>query len=531
MLKKSFFVVFVIFVVFGCAKRGYITGGEQDIYPPEVLRTSPQNFSTNFNTQEITIQFDEFVRLKDINKQLIVSPPLKHRLEITPYNATKQIRLRVRDTLEPNTTYSLNFGQSIEDNNEGNVLQGYRYVFSTGSYIDSLSITGSIKDAIDRETESYISIMLYEANQAFNDSIIFTESPRYITNTLDSLTSFTLENLKEGEYLLVGIKDNNNNYRFEPKQEKIAFHSQLISIPTDEVFYLEMFKEIPDFKAVRVFESSQNRLLFAYEGIVPDHKKIELRKENELLETLITKFPEKDSLNVWFKPIEADSLELKVFDELSENTFIIKPREKTLDTLSVSMKSSKRLHFRDNVYFSSTTPLVAIDNSKIELLNKDSLALDFTTAYDQHNQRLDLLFEKEEKQQYFLTLFPGSVTDFFGKENDTIKTDFSTQNFSDYGNLKITLQNVKEFPIIVELTDDKGKVLAEQYSEDQNIIEFHLLNPAIYNLRIIYDSNQNRVWDTGNYLRKIQPEKVIYFPRKIDVRANWDIEETFILKE
>jgi len=530
MLKKNFFVVLVIFVIFGCAKRGYITGGEQDIYPPEVLRTSPKNFSTNFNTQEVTILFDEFVRLKDVNKQLIVSPPLKHRLEITPYNATKQIKLRFRDTLEPNTTYSLNFGQSIEDNNEGNVLQGYRYVFSTGSYIDSLSITGSIKDALERETENYISIMLYQANQAFNDSIIFTENPRYITNTLDSLTSFTLENLKEGEYLLVGIKDKNNNNRFDPKQEKIAFHSQLISIPTDEVFHLEMFKEIPDFNAVRAFETTQNKLTFAYEGIF-ENKKIELRKGNDLLETIITKVPEKDSLNIWYNPIEADSLEVRVYDEDFEKTFTIKPREKTPDTLSVSMKSSKRLHFRDNVYFNSTTPVAAIDNSKIELLNKDSLNVDFTTAYDPHHQRLDILFQKEEKQHYYLALYPGSVTDFFGKENDTIKTDFSTQSYSDYGNLKITLQNVKEFPIIVELTDDKGKVLAEHYSEDQNIIEFHLLNPAIYTLRIIYDSNRNGIWDTGNYLQKIQPEKVIYFPRKIDVRANWDIEETFILKE
>lgn len=530
MSKKFFFVIVVITVVFGCAKRGYITGGEQDIYPPEVLRTSPENFSTNFNSKELVIQFDEFVRLKDINKQLIVSPPLKNRLDITPYNATRQIKIRFRDTLEPNTTYSLNFGQSIEDNNEGNILQGYRYVFSTGSYIDSLSIGGSIKDALDKDTESFITVMLYEVNEVFNDSVVYKENPRYITNTLDSTSSFTLENLKEGKYLLVGLKDKNNNNRFDPKQEKIAFYNELISVPAEEHFRLEMFKEIPDFKAIRAFETSKNRITFAYEG-QPENRKIELRKGNDLLETITTKVPEKDSLNIWYKPIEADSLEVHVYDEDFEQSFTIKPREKNLDTLSVSMKSSKRLHFRDNVTFSSTTPLVGLDTSRIQLLNKDSLAVDFRAEYDQQKQSFELLFEKEEKQQYYLALYPGSVTDFFGKENDTLKTDFSTQSYSDYGNLRITLQNVKEFPIIAELTDDKGKVLAEHYSEDQNVIEFNLLNPAMYTLRIIYDSNKNKIWDTGNYLRKIQPEKVIYFPRKIDVRANWDIEEIFILKE
>src|SRR5690606_40072818 len=140
-------------------------------------------------------------------------------------------------------------------------------------------------------------------------------------------------------------------------------------------------------------------------------------------------------------------------------------------------------------------------------------------------------FDKEEKQKYFLTLYPGAVTDFFGKGNDTIKTDLSTAEYSNYGNLKITLQNVKEFPVIVQLTDDKGKFVTEYYSLEGNIVELLYLDPALYNMRIIYDANQNKMWDTGNYLQKIQPEKVIYFPEKIDIRANWDVEQIFILKD
>lgn len=529
MYKKVFFLIIIVLVALGCAKRGHITGGEKDEFPPQVLKTSPKNFTTNFNSQEVTILFDEYVKLKDVNKQLIISPPMKNRPEITPFSASKYIQIRFRDTLQPNTTYSLNFGQSIEDNNEGNKLQGFRYVFSTGSYIDSLSVNGYVKDALDKNTEDFVSVMLYEINEQFNDSIIYKENPRYITNTLDSI-SFALENLKEGKYFLVALKDKNNNNRFDPKQDKIAFYSEPISVPTAENFKLKMFKENPGFRPIRAFEASKNKLIFAHEGKA-ENTKVELRNGNELLETIITKVQDKDSLNVWYKPIEADSLRLKVFNDTIIKDFVIKLKEKNIDTLSLSMKSSKRLSFRENVIYTSSTPIVSFGKSKFELMTKDSLAVDFETKYDEWNQKFELIFEKEEKQKYLLTMYPNAVTDFFGKANDTIKTDFSTASFSDYGNLKITLQNTKEFPVIVQLTDDKGKVLAEHYSEEDNIIEFFYLNPAMYNLRIVYDSNRNKVWDTGNYLQKIQPEKVIYFPDKIDVRANWDVEQVFILKE
>lgn len=529
MYKKVFLIIIITLVAFGCAKRGYITGGEKDEFPPKVLKTSPENFSTHFNSQEITILFDEFVKLKDVSKQLIISPPMKNKPEITPLSASKFIKIRLRDTLQPNTTYSLNFGQSIEDNNEGNKLQSYRYVFSTGSYIDSLSIKGYVKDALNKTTEDFVSVMLYEVNEQFNDSVIYKENPRYITNTLDSVV-FTLENLKEGKYLLVALKDKNNNNRFDPKQDKIAFYNEIINVPNNESFTLDLFSQISDYKPLKVFENSKNKLTFAHEGKA-ENTKIELRNGNELLETVITKVQDKDSLNIWYKPIEADSLGLKVLNDTIIKNFVVKLKEKKADTLSLSMKSSKRLSFRENVVYESSTPLVGFDKSKIELMTKDSLTVNFETKYDEWNQKFELIFEKEEKQKYLLTMYPNAVTDFFGKANDTIKTDFSTSNYSDYGNLKITLQNVREFPIIVQLTDDKGKILAEHYSEESNIIEFSYLNPALYNLRIIYDSNRNKIWDTGNYLRKKQPEKVIYFDGKIDVRANWDVEQPFILKE
>src|SRR5690606_30378112 len=193
----------------------------------------PKNYGTNFDGREIKLVFDEYVKLKNVNKQLIVSPPLSRAPEISPLTASKTITIKISDALQPNTTYSFNFGQSIEDNNESNPYPQFKYIFSTGSYIDSLKLGGVIKDAYNKNPDNFVSVMLYEADENFNDSIIYNENPRYITNTLDSLKTFSLENLKAGKYLLVAMKDANSNYKFDPKQDKIAFHKEFVTIPND----------------------------------------------------------------------------------------------------------------------------------------------------------------------------------------------------------------------------------------------------------------------------------------------------------
>jgi len=190
-------------LLMSCAKRGSITGGDKDTIAPVLKASFPKNFSTNFNGKEIKLIFDEYVKLKNINKQLIISPPMKNQPEILPQAASKILTIKLKDTLQPNTTYSFNFGQSIEDNNEGNPYQQFKYVFSTGAYIDSLKINVKVKDALEKKVDNFVSVMLYEINEKFNDSTIYKETPRYITNTLDSLKIITIENIKAGKDLLV----------------------------------------------------------------------------------------------------------------------------------------------------------------------------------------------------------------------------------------------------------------------------------------------------------------------------------------
>ena len=528
-----FILFLLLFVCISCAKKGSITGGLKDTIAPTLKISFPENFSTNFKGNQIKLTFDEYIKLKGLEKQLIVSPPMKNEPLIIPSSVTKYLTIQIKDTLQPNTTYSFNFGQSITDNNEGNPLNQFKYVFSTGPYIDSLALGGRVKDALDREVESFVSVMLYEVNEKFKDSVVYTSPPRYITNTLDSLKTFRLENLKAGKYLLVAMKDRNNNNKFNPKTEKIGFHKQFITIPNDTVYEIELFKEELPFKAYKPSQVSGNRIAIGYDGKQDFSKskpKIILKNNNQILESIVTQFPKKDSLQVWYKPIKADSLLLNIKKESYVNDFSVKIKNQKKDTLSINAVQTGILNMRDEFTLESSTPLVKIDKSKISIKDSKTKITEFTPNYDDFNQKLVLNFPKNTSEKYQIQLLPGALTDFFEKSNDTLTYKLETRSESDYGNLIVDLQNVKRFPIIIELTNEKGEILAYDYSEKNTKVEFNFLEPKDYILRVIYDDNKNKKWDSGNYLEKRQAEEVIYYSKVIkDVRANWNDNETFDL--
>ena len=528
MLKNSLktILILLVLVVTACAKRGSITGGLKDTIAPVLKMSFPKNYSTNFKGNTIKLTFDEFIKLKDLNKQLIISPPMKQEPLILPTTASKYITIKINDTLQPNTTYSFNFGQSITDNNEGNALNQFKYVFSTGDFIDSLAISGSVKDAYEKEAEPFVSVMLYEVNDKYKDSAVYKQSPRYVTNTLDSLKTFKLENLRAGKYLLVAMKDYNNNNKFNPKKEKIGFIKQFISIPNDTVFELKLFKEVLPLKTFKPYQASGNRIILPYEGNAKEVKII-LKNKDDILSTIVTKFPKKDSLQVWFKPLKTDSLALTATKDKYNENFKFKFKDQKKDSLKITSLQIGAISLRQQFSLESTTPLTHFDNSKIKLVNKDAVSVEFTTKYDEFNQQLFFDFKKEPSEKYTFKIMPGAMTDFYERSNDSLNYTLTTKTTADYGNLMVNLQNVKRFPVIVELTNTKGDVVATEHSESNTKIEFNLLEPALFTLRLIYDDNKNKEWDSGNYLEKRQAEEVVYLSKEIDVRANWDVIQVF----
>ncbi|WP_095953934.1 Ig-like domain-containing protein [Flavobacterium sp. ACN6] len=535
MLKNTLkYISFIILIsMISCAKRGSITGGLKDTLAPVLVSSFPENYSTNFKGNTITLNFDEYIKLKNTNKQLIISPPFKNEPLITPQTVSKFIKIEIRDTLLPNTTYSLNFGQAIQDNNEGNALNQFKYVFSTGSHIDSLKLNGRIKDSYEKHVDNFVSVMLYEVNDKFKDSVIYKDFPSYITNTLDSMRTFQFENLKEGKYLLVALKDKGSNNKFNPKDDKIGFLKNYITIPTDSVYDVELFKETLPLKTFKPIQASGNRLLLPYEGkqnFKNNKPKIVLRNNTEVLETIVTQFPKKDSLQVWYKPLKVDSLSLEVDKDKYNKKFTFKIKDLKKDTLNIKPVQNGTINFRERFTLETETPLVKFDKSKILLVNKDSTAVEYTTEYDEFDQKLYVDFKKEPLEKYNFTFLPGALTDFYEKTNDTLSIKLTTKEVADYGNIILNLKNVKRFPIIVELTNKKGDVvLASEYSEGATTLEFNLLQPEIFTVRIIYDDNKNKLYDTGSFLEKRYSEEVYYNQEEFDVRANWDRNETIDL--
>jgi uncharacterized protein (DUF2141 family) len=528
MLKNNFkYILFLlVLILVSCAKRGSITGGLKDTIAPVLKMSFPKNFSTNFKGNEIRLTFDEYIKLKDLRKQLIISPPMKNEPLILPTNVSKYLTVKINDTLQPNTTYSFNFGQSIEDNNEGNPYSQFKYIFSTGAYIDSLTLGGTLKDAYNKEVESFVSVMLYDVNDTFKDSVVYNENPRYITNTLDSAKTFKLENLKAGKYFLVAMKDYNSNAKFNLEKDKIGFRKQFITIPNDTTYEVKLFKEARPFKTFKPIQASGNRLFLPYEGKA-DKAKITLKNGAEILPSMITKFPKKDSLQIWFKPLKVDSLQLAVAKDKYKGDFTFKIKTLKKDSLKISAVQNSILNFRERFTIETATPLTRFDNSKIKLFNKDSVAVDFKTEYDDFNQQLSFDFKKEPSEKYTFSIMPGALTDYLERSNDSLIYKLGTKELADYGNLTVSLQNIKRFPVIVELTNEKGDILATEYSESNTKVEFNLVEPSLFTLRLIYDDNKNKEWDSGSYIEKRQAEEVVYFSKPIDVRANWDVEQVF----
>nr|WP_288980993.1 Ig-like domain-containing protein [uncultured Allomuricauda sp.] len=526
------FVTFMVLALWQCAKRGSPSGGPKDITPPKLVRAEPENFSTNFKATKIRLYFDELIKLEDVQNQLVVSPPFKNPATISPMGGpSRYIEVTIKDTLRENTTYTINFGQSIVDNNEGNPNSFLSYVFSTGDYLDSLTLSGAVKDAINRKADEFISVMLYEIDSAYTDSTIYKQPPLYITNTGDSLPFFELRNLKAGKYALFGLKDVNKNNMFDQGQDKIGFIEDTITLPTDSIYGLNLFREQLNYKPSVPSLAANNKIIFGYQGDYRDMVIETLTTLPDSVGTTILKERDKDTLNYWFTPTDLDSIIFTVRNDKVQvlDTFTVKMRNLPMDSLKLSASVNGKFNFEDTFSILANTPIVAMDTSNISLMVSDSIPATYTYELDTLRNKIDFDFETEPSQKYSFSMLPGAITDFFGIQNDSLAYNLSTSSFADYGNLTMILSGNVNYPVIVQLTNEKGEVQREILATEPQSFEFNNLNPGNYIARAIFDENGNGKLDTGNYLEKRQPEEISYYPGTIEIRANWEKEETFIL--
>ena len=527
LVKISISILFIC----SCANRGNPSGGEIDVDPPKIVKSSPENFSTNFNSESIEIVFDEFIKIRNLDNELIISPPIDPTPQISPVgSANKVLSITKMDSLLENTTYSFNFGESIEDNNEGNKLSDFRYVFSTGKFIDSLNVKGTISDAFNREISENINVLLFEIDSAFSDSIIYNTKPKYVAKVVDSTSSYKLKNLKTGNYLVIALEEENKDYIFQSDSDKIGFHDSYLELPKDSVINLKVFKEKVANKITRPRQNSLNSFIIGNEG--DENLKIELieARQNEI-ESRITKDIKSDSLIYWFKTKnEIDSLKLAISNEFVSDTFNLKIFKKKKDSLIIKPSPTNVIKFYEDFSLEINTPISSINKNNIQLIDKDSSLTDYVLKLDSINNKIDFLFEKTQNENYILNFLPGSIEDIFGNQNDSLSFKLKTKTFDDYGNLFLKIIG-KNSAKIIQLINSDNKIKYEKITDFENELSFENIEAGKYYVRIIFDKNNNGKYDTGNFLNRIMPEKVTYFPEIIDIRAGWDLVQEFILNE
>ena len=529
-MNKSgkYFLSFLIMVsLTQCARKSTPTGGLKDTLPPIMINASPKMNTVFFDKEKIIITFDEFIKLKDISKQLIISPPLElDKYKVKPQGTVaKKIQIQLLDSLKKETTYTFNFGESIVDNNEGNPLPFFRYALSTGPIIDSLEIRGKVTDAYKRITEPYTSLHLYPVDSTYSDSTIFLKKPFYVTSTLDSVI-YNFKNLRPDTYEIIAIKDVGGNYLFDQNIDKIGFLEKPITLPGDSVINFRIFKEIPNLFWTRPFFINTSQIGFGYYGEA-DRDAIQVKsKVPRNFRYLINKNRQTDTLNFWFRGDKLDSLEFAIKEIDTTRLFNVKFKKELRDSLEISVISKSIMGLLDSFKIESNLPLVKINLDLINIKGLDSLSVPYKASLDKNYDRLSLFYDWLPNDNYKIELLPNALIDFWGNTHDTLRFSAKTKPIEDYGNIFLQILREDKDPFVLELVNLKGESLRRlDVSNESDFYEFKYLQPGNYLFRYIKDKNGNKKWDTGNYLKKIQPEMVYYSPDTIDLRANWEINQ------
>ena len=516
-------------LIYACANVVTPTGGDKDISPPEIISELPSNNSTYFKSKEIRVNFNEYILLRDPLRQIIISPPLHPAPEYDIKKRTLVITLP--DTLLPNTTYTINFGNSIVDNTEGNPLGAYLYVFSTGSFIDSLFISGRITNAFTNEPVKDVTVMLYGE---MNDSLPYNSRPLYFTQTSEN-GFYRISNVRAGNYKIFALKDENVNYIFDNPSELIGFRNKSVNAVDTNTVNLKIFlNETEQQKLLKTFAEYPGRVVMVFNRPYGEVKFAAL-EGNQLPEIKHQEFSvDRDTLFIWTADTTLDSLNLIVFEnDVKLDTVLVPIRRNRTSTtnlsLSLGMGRTGAMPPGDSIVINFNNPLITVDTSKILIL-KDSLQeeiikLNFS---DTLTRKLTIKFSSEENTSYHLIALPGAFTDIYSNKNDTIIQKVNVRPLRDFGSFALTVDPKDTGNYLIQLLDVRGNTIREEKFIKQQL-NFELLNPGEYIVKVIIDKNNNGHWDTGNYLKKIQPEPVLYFDEPITIRANWFIEQTWNL--
>lgn len=538
---KNLFCLLIILstLVTSCARVGSPEGGAKDSLAPKFLGSNIDSARVNVpkDIKELRLDFDEYVTLKDISKNLIISPPIKKIKKITPSNlSTKYVLIQWQDTLQSNTTYSFNFGNAITDLNEGNVLPYFTYAFSTGNKIDDLYISGDVKNAMlptkqtgKPEANKYV-VGLYKVQ----DSMNYNDKPYYISK-VDPDGYFELNYLSPGTYQFIAFDDDNQNSIYDAGKESVGFRHDNIVIDSSNISKLEQ-KLYPSKKKLKFNEikAETGGLLMTFEGN-PDKVDVKL-VSGEIKDYKVTHTQRSDSVRIWFNALK-DSIALDKSQKIEfsydangvkQDTISVFYRANEKDEFSISNAGSNKLPPKSNF---AITANWALDNIKTDnwALESDSIAVPFSAKISEKDPyKILVSADFKEGKAYKLTVPSETVSSFYQSNVKAYLFEFEIDKIQNYGSLTLNLTNKPEAPFWAQLLNEKGEVAYAQLSESETVT-FTELKPATYNVRILVDNNSNGFWDPAEF-PDVFPEDVYLFGKSLIIRPMWENSEKWDLK-
>lgn len=518
-------------------------GGPRDEDPPVVLQMYPKDQSLNQKPEEITILFDEYIKLENPNRNIIITPKLdKDELIITALK--DMVKIELNQELEDSTTYVFNFQKSIQDLSEGNPTENLKLVFSTGNSIDSLSFEGKVNNYFPTRTFTYENVIvgLYESNDTTD---VFTAQPYYLSQT-DSLGNFVINNIKAGEYRAYAWNDDNNSLKAEYKSEDYDFILDTLSINenlTGAVFNLSK----ADQTVINLTRSSTSGTNY---DIIFNKDPLDIEMSNEELGKTIFYTTGDKRIKLYSETPRDDSLrfDLEIQDSLSfriDTTIYAKFEEsqRKPENLTFTVNSGKSFYQDLGIELTFNKPISKINYDSLYISYDTASVIPITPAMVSLTDSL-----KRDKVEINLSLPDSLVADIL-----TINgTDSTFQDIEGQFNESVLAANYRKLkretladsitgsitngkgPYIMHLLDSKGQISREKYIEEGNKFSFTLLEPGTYKIRVIEDRNGNHRWDPSNYLEKRHAEKVYFFinpetqSQDIIIKAGWTTEGIII---
>lgn len=524
------FLLFLACFLGGCAQQSTPTGGPKDVTPPELVRSFPENQTTNYQGQRIEVEFNEYVNVDNINQQLLITPALEgtYTTRVRP----KGVVLNLDKPLRPNTTYSFNFRQTFKDVTERNPARNVKVVFSTGPIIDSIAIRGTVTDLLTDRPVFDATVGLYPVS----DTLQFAKVKPYYFSRTDSAGTYTLENLRPGQYRLAAFTDGNNNLLYDAAKERIGFETApfilagdqsgrnlkiafadrspnrvVTTRPTANYYTVVYAKGLQSAKVT--FENPSDSL----PHLLLNEKQLRFFNTTNATDTVRATIEATDSLGIVFRHLQ--KIKFRPRGRREEGT-----REAFEVRTTPADRNEVVLPFSYQIRFSK--PVKSYDLGTIRIQGDTVNTAALTEANLRWNAyRNEVTIETPvQATKNVRVVMPKAA--FLSVEDDSsqaIRTLHPLRDPENYGLMRGTLTGATT-NLLVELLDQEFKVLDTlRLLATKTRYEFRFVPAGTYFVRVTADKNGNGRWDAGDPAKFEQPEAVFFYPQKIPVRVGWEV--------